>query len=77
MDYLESERIRANTYPTIEAGLLAVEENEIDAFVHDAPIIQYYTQLNFRNKVRVLPNTFNDQYYGIVMPLGADYRKTK
>jgi polar amino acid transport system substrate-binding protein len=74
MDFLDDERIRANAYSTIQEGLTAVEENEIDAFVHDAPIIQYYSQLNFRNKVRVLPNTFNDQYYGIAMPLGADYR---
>ena len=74
MDYLDTERIRANSYETIEAGLRAVEENEIDAFVHDAPIIQYFTQLDFRNSVRVLPNTFNDQYYGIALPLGAEYR---
>ncbi len=74
MDYLDAERIRANSYDTIEAGLSAVENNEIDAFVHDAPIIQYFTQLDFRNKVRVLPNTFNDQYYGIALPLGAEYR---
>lgn len=74
MTFLEAERIRANSYPTISEGLRAVEENEIDAFVHDAPILQYYTQLEFRNKVRVLPNTFNDQYYGIALPLNSDYR---
>jgi ABC-type amino acid transport substrate-binding protein len=74
MTYLESENISANTYPTVEAGLKAVENDKIDAFVHDAPIIQYVTQLDFRNKVRVLPNTFNDQYYGIALPLEAEYR---
>lgn len=72
--YLEDERIRVNSYPTISEGLRAVEENEIDAFVHDAPILQYYTQLEFQNMVRVLPNTFNDQYYGIALPLNIDYR---
>lgn len=72
--YLESERIRSQPYPTIADGLRAVETNEIDAFVHDAPILQYYSQLNFKNKVRVLPNTFNDQYYGIALPLGSSYR---
>ncbi|MFO7846264.1 MAG: transporter substrate-binding domain-containing protein [Balneolaceae bacterium] len=74
LDYLDSEKIRAETYATISDGLRAVEEDEIDAFVHDAPIIQYYTQLDFRNKVRVLPNTFNDQYYGIALPLNSSYR---
>ena len=74
MAYLDETRIRANAYTTIEAGLRAVGNNEIDAFVHDAPILQYFTQLDFRNKVRVLPNTFNDQYYGIVVPLNSEVR---
>lgn len=72
--YLAEERIRATTYQTISEGLRAVEENEIDAFVHDAPILQYYTQIGFRNRVRILPNTFNDQYYGIALPLNSPYR---
>lgn len=74
MTYLEDGRIMANSYPSISDGLRAVEENEIDAFVHDAPILQYYTQLEFRNEVRVLPNIFNDQYYGITLPLNSEYR---
>jgi len=72
--YLEEERIRATSYSTISDGLRAVEENEIDAFVHDAPILQYYTQIGFRNRVRILSNTFNDQYYGIALPLNSSYR---
>lgn len=72
--YLEEERIGATSYGTISDGLRAVEENEIDAFVHDAPILQYYTQIGFRNRVRILPNTFNDQYYGIALPLNSSYR---
>ena len=74
MAYFDAEQIRADSYTSISDGLRAVEENEIDAFVHDAPILQYYTQLDFRNKVRVLPNTFNDQYYGIALPLNSAYR---
>jgi len=74
MTYLDNERIKVNSYPTISEGLRAVEENKIDSFVHDAPILQYYTQLDFRNEVRVLPNTFNDQYYGIVLPMNSEYR---
>lgn len=72
--YLDEERIGATSYSTISDGLQAVEENEIDAFVHDAPILQYYTQIGYRNRVRILPNTFNDQYYGIALPLNSPYR---
>jgi polar amino acid transport system substrate-binding protein len=74
MYFLDEERIRTQPYQTIAEGLTAVENNEIDAFVHDAPIIRYYSQLDFRNSVRVLPNTFNDQYYGIAIPLEINYR---
>src|SRR6056297_4048384 len=72
--FLDEERISSATYATISDGLQAVDDGEIDAFVHDAPILQYYTQLDFRNRVRILPNTFNDQYYGIALPLNSSYR---
>jgi polar amino acid transport system substrate-binding protein len=72
--YMESENIRAQAYSTLEEGLQAVQDDEIDAFVHDAPIIAYIIQEEFRNRVRILPNTFNDQYYGIALPLDSEYR---
>lgn len=72
--YLEDQNIRAVTFSSIKEGLKAVEEDQIDAFVHDAPIIRYHTQSDFQGKVRVLPNTFNDQYYGIGLPLNSEYR---
>ncbi len=74
VDWLDEQRIRSTAYPTITDGLRAVENDEIDAFVHDAPIIRYHTTREFPNKVRVLPNTLNDQYYGIALPLGSPYR---
>ncbi len=74
IDYLEENRIRYRTYPDIEAGLQAVADDQIDAFVHDAPIIRYYSVQDFQNEVRVLPRTFNDQYYGIALPLGSPLR---
>jgi polar amino acid transport system substrate-binding protein len=71
---LQAENIRARAFPTLEDGLRAVEEDQLDAFVHDAPIIAYIIQEEFRNQVRMLPNTFNDQYYGIALPLNSEYR---
>lgn len=66
--YMEENGLQYNSYASIDEGLTAVEENRIDAFVHDAPIIRYETSQNYQNRLRVLPNTFNDQYYGIVIP---------
>jgi len=74
IDYLEENRIRYRIYPSIGAGLQAVSDDQIDAFVHDAPIIRYYSVRDFRNEVRVLPGTFNDQYYGIALQLDSPWR---
>lgn len=72
--YLEDIDVRPVTFSTIEEGLIAVENEQIDAFVHDAPILRYHTRNDFQGEVRVLPNSFNEQYYGIALPLNSEYR---
>jgi len=72
--YMNQENIRVQTFDSIDDGLEAVNEEDIDAFVHDAPIIGYMIQQDYRNQVRLLSNTFNDQYYGFVVPLNSEYR---
>ncbi len=74
MEYLAAENINASAFESINAGLRAVSRGEIDAFVHDAPIIRYYVQRDFKNRVQVLPRTFFEQYYGIALPPGSDHR---
>ena len=72
--YMAYENIRTRPFATLEEGLQAVEEDRIDAFVHDAPIIGYIIRQEFHQRVRILPNTFNDQYYGIALPLNSEHR---
>lgn len=72
--YLDSEEIESTKYSSIEDGLRAIENNDIDAFVHDAPILGFYIQSDFENRVRMLPNSFNKQYYGIVLPQNSPDR---
>lgn len=72
--YMAYENINARPFASLQEGLQAVEEGHIDAFVHDAPIIGYIIRQEFHQRVRLLPNTFNDQYYGIALPLNNEYR---
>ena len=72
--WLEDEGIRAGTFPTLDEGLRALGNGEIDAFVHDAPILRYLSREAFRGEVRVLPGTFVEQYYGIALPLDSEWR---
>lgn len=74
MEFLAEQRIRATAFSSIEDGLRAVANGDIDAFVHDAPIVRYFVTQEFRNQVNVLPNTFNDQFYGIALPLESSLR---
>lgn len=72
--YLDHQRIRYTGFDTIEEGLRSVEHHEIDAMVHDAPILQHMIGREFRNRLQVLPKTFNQQYYGIALPSGSALR---
>ncbi|MCH8568877.1 MAG: transporter substrate-binding domain-containing protein [Balneolales bacterium] len=73
---LDDLNVRYTLFDSIPEGLQAVSDNRIDAFVHDAPIIRYLAETEFRNEVQVLPSTFNIQYLGIAMPRDAEYRNT-
>lgn len=74
LNYLDDQQIRYEVYSTIQDGLRAVSDDDIDAFVHDDPIIRYYAGGEFPNTVRVLPQTFNEQYYGIALPVDSPWR---
>lgn len=73
-DYMTHHRIRYQSFASISDGLQAVADDEIDAFVHDAPILRYYATQDYTRKVRVLPGSFNEQYYGIALPLNSPWR---
>lgn len=75
VNYMDDNRIRYSGYSTIEEGMQAVKDGEIDTFVHDAPILQHLAGTEFTNEVRVLPNTFNQQYFGIALPKGSQLRE--
>lgn len=68
-EFLQEEFIQARGFPSIHDGLAALAEGELDAFVHDAPILRFHSQEDWGGQVRVLPGTFADQYYGIALPM--------
>jgi polar amino acid transport system substrate-binding protein len=73
--YLRAHRIMYHNFPTVEEGLRAVAERRIDAFVYDAPLLQYLTRTQFAGEVKVLPRTFEKQNYAIAMPQGSSLRE--
>ena len=54
---------------TIEKALQKVANGELDAFFYDEPIISYIVQKNqLYDKVLVVPQNFNSQYYSFSLP---------
>jgi polar amino acid transport system substrate-binding protein len=74
-DYLAQEFIRRSTYADVDAGLSALARGDIDAFVHDAPILRYDIQRDYRGRLGILPDSVEAQSYGIVLPPGSKDRE--
>ena len=63
--YLSEEGIRYRTYPAAENGLEAAQRGEIDAFVHDEPVLKYLISRFHRNTLITLPDVFDHHYYAL------------
>lgn len=73
--WLSDERIRATQFEAVPAGLAALIEGKLDAFVHDAPLLQYLARGEFEGRIVVLPDNFAPQDYAIAFPDGSALRE--
>jgi hypothetical protein len=74
VDYLRAERIRFRALPNAEAGLKAVKDGSLDAFVYDKPLMSWLVQARYADSLRVLDAVFDQQNYAIALPLGSPLR---
>jgi len=73
--YLQKKNIHTQTYGSVLKGMEALANGEIDAMVHDRPILQFYANKSLKGKVTVIKAMFNPQSYGIAMPAKSPYRE--
>ncbi len=73
--YLRARRIAASGFESVAECIAAVADGQADAAVYDAPILKYLVNSQFRDKVRVLPQTFQPQFYGIALPERSPLRE--
>jgi len=66
--------ITPQSYGSVADGLAALANGEIDAFVHDAPVLQYeiVTGSELAGRVSVLPRTMRVEEYGIAVARPED-----
>src|SRR6185295_15468708 len=77
--FLQGKGIRPVAFPSIEEGLKALAENQIDAFVHDQPVLKYelIEDAQLGRVLQVLPEPMQEEEYGIaVTPTQPPYRNT-
>ena len=73
--FLDERRIRYRTFATPQDGLNALKAGELDAFVYDRPLLSWIIRQDFAASVQLLEISFDNQMYGIALPLGSQLRK--
>jgi polar amino acid transport system substrate-binding protein len=73
---LRERGVRAARYATVDEGLDALAAGELDAFVHDEPILLYRVQQAHAGNLHVLEATFEPQPYAIALPPGSPLRES-
>lgn len=74
--FLTKRSVSFEKYATLEEGMKALGNKEVDAFVYDAPMLRYQIKINQQFEgVKLLPFQFQEDFYGIVMPHDTPYRE--
>jgi ABC-type amino acid transport substrate-binding protein len=74
-DYLLANRIQYRGFATAEEGLAALQNDTIDAFVYDKPLLAWTVLQRFSSTVDVLEMDFDPQYYAAAFQPGSTLKK--
>ena len=72
--YFDENGITANSFDSVSAGFEAISNEQIDAFVHDQPLLRYMANRADENFL-VLPEMFDPQSYAIVVGQDSSLRE--
>jgi polar amino acid transport system substrate-binding protein len=53
----------------------ALEARELDAVVHDAPVLAYYANTRGRGEVRLVGSVLRPEKYGVALQAGSPLRE--
>jgi ABC-type amino acid transport substrate-binding protein len=65
---LQDRGISRRGFPSMSAGLQALRDDQLDAFVYDEPILRYWAMRDYPGEIEVLPWVFERQDYALVLP---------
>jgi ABC-type amino acid transport substrate-binding protein len=73
--YLERRHIRFKSYKDTTAAVDALAKGEIEAVVHEAPLIQYEIKKRGDDSLAVLDGTFDNHGYALALKQGSPIRE--
>ena len=74
-EYLKQHHIVATEFSKVEDAFEALQHDQADAIVYDAPILLFYASHEGNGKVQPAGSIFRRESYGIVFPTDSRYRK--
>jgi len=74
-DYLNARFIRFNGVEKIQDAYVLLEQDEVDAVVFDAPVLNYFVSTTGKGFARLVGPLFAEDYYGIALPRNSSLRK--
>jgi ABC-type amino acid transport substrate-binding protein len=69
-------RISYSAYPTAADGLRALQSGRIDCFVYDKPLLAWFIQQHYRDRLQMLDITFEPQNYAFALPAESAIRRS-
>lgn len=74
-DYLREERIKFQPYDSVQAGLQAVQQGDLEAFAHSAPVLRYWVNEDNSLSVKVEATDIRPQRYALMLPADSPLRE--
>lgn len=72
---LAERQVRTLPFDSVKEGFEALRAEDIDAFVHDRPLLQYIVLQDYQGTIRVLPDPIGRQDYAIALKEGSELRE--
>jgi polar amino acid transport system substrate-binding protein len=73
--FLRQQGLAANEYDGLPGLFSALDAQDVDAVVHDAPLLEYFASREGRGRVLVVGKVFKEEKYGIALQDGSPLRE--
>jgi polar amino acid transport system substrate-binding protein len=73
--FLDFHSVPYRRFERMDDVFKALEQGELDAIVHDAPVLRYYANTAGRGQVRLVGSMLRPEKYGIALQAGSPYRE--